>query len=64
MQDRMDPPELREARALIDNIRAGAAVEASRERLLGLISDLVEEREDDRRPDLSDSGAIYQKALG
>jgi hypothetical protein len=64
MHDRTERPELREARVLIDNIRRGAGAEASRERLLGLIAELLDEREEDRRPGLSDHGAVYQKALG
>jgi hypothetical protein len=62
MQDRTDEPQLREARILIDNIRHGAAVEASRERLLDMIAELIQARE--LGHPLQPAPASYQKGLG
>ncbi|HTI66280.1 MAG TPA: hypothetical protein VL460_01905 [Caulobacteraceae bacterium] len=62
MQDHDDHPRIREVRALIDNIRHGAAVEASAERLLAMFDDLIEELGRAEHP--GSQAAPYQKALG
>lgn len=60
--DRIDEPRIDEARALIENIREGAAVEASSERLLALIAGLIEDRD---RPLPGDTmHEAFQKPLG
>ncbi len=64
MNIQTEESRLKEARVLIDNIRHGAAVEASSERLLEMIAELVEAEHAAAAPPRAGPAEVYQKALG